>query len=272
MTTTPNVPLRGELTFTLPASAERVWEAIATAQGISSWFLPTETIETRDGVVGSVLRMHMGEGSFSDATITGWDAPRRLVYSEPGWASLTGHDDAAVTPMVTEFLVEAQSGGTCVLRVVTSAFGTGAEWEREFFDHMMDSWAPYFDNLRLFLTHFPGQHATSLSVAAVVPGEVNKVYDALVGALGANAAGKPLDARGLSGVVERVAEPDGPQGVLVRTTEPIPSMLGFLVHDKGDGLAEVWLEGYLFGAGAREAVDRERSEWKTWIESLAVSA
>ncbi len=272
MTTTPNVPLRGELTFTLPASAGRVWEAIATAEGISSWFLPTETIETRDGVVGSVLRMHMGEGSFSDATITGWDAPRRLVYSEPGWASLAGHDDAATTPMITEFLVEAQSGGTCVLRVVTSAFGTGAEWEREFFDHMMSSWAPFFDNLRLYLTHFPGQHATSLSVAVVVPGEVSKVYDALVSALGASEVGEPIDARGLTGIVERVAEPEGWQAVLVRTTEPLPSMLGFLVHDKGDGLADVWLEGYLFGADAPKVVDREKSAWTAWIESLAVSA
>jgi uncharacterized protein YndB with AHSA1/START domain len=270
--TTPNVPLRAELTFELPASAEIVWSAIATAQGISSWFLPTEAIETRDGVVGSVLRMHMGEGSFSDATITGWDAPRRLVYSEPAWAELAGHDDAATTPMITEFLVEAQSGGTCVLRVVTSAFGTGAEWEREFFDHMMSGWAPFFDNLRLYLTHFPGQHATSLSVAAVVPGEVNKVYDALLRALGASEVGEPIDARGLSGIVERVAEPDGWQGVLVRTNDPRPSMLGFLVHDNGDGLADVWLEGYLFGADARETVDRERAAWKSWIESLAVSA
>ena len=270
--TTPNVPLRAELTVELPAPAERVWEAIATAEGISSWFLPTETIETRDGVVGSVLRTHMGEGSFTDGTITGWDAPRRFVFSEPGWASLTGHDDAETTPMVTEYLIEAQSGGTCVLRVVSSAFGTGAEWEREFFVHMMASWAPFFDNLRLYLTHFPGQHATSLSVAAIVPGEVSKVYDALVRALGASEVGEPIDARGLSGIVERVAEPDGPQGVLVRTTEPMPSILGFLVHEKGAGVADVWLEGYLFGADARETVDREHTAWKAWMESLAVSA
>ena len=43
---------------------------------------------------------------------------------------------APVTPLATEFLVEAQSGGTCVLRVVSSAFGTGADWEQEFFDEM----------------------------------------------------------------------------------------------------------------------------------------
>lgn len=270
--TTPNVPLRAELTFEFSAPAERVWDAIATAEGISSWFLPTETIERREGSLGTVLRMHMGEASFSDATITEWDAPRRMVYSEPGWASLTGHDDAATTPMITEFLIEAQSGGTCVLRVVSSAFGSGAEWEKEFFDHMMANWAPFFDNLRLYLTHFPGQHATSLSVAAIVPGEVSKVYAALLNALGARGVGKSFDARGMTGIVERVTEVDGFHGVLLRTTEPSRSMLGFLVHDKGDGLADIWLEGYLFGRDARQTVDREQTEWKAWLESLAISA
>jgi uncharacterized protein YndB with AHSA1/START domain len=270
--TTPNVPLRAELRFELLASAERLWEAIATAEGISSWFLPTETLGDREAGVGGVLRMHMGEAAFSDATITGWDAPTRLVYSEPGWASLAGHDDAATTPMITEFLIEAQSGGTCVLRVVTSAFGTGADWEREFFEEMMASWAPFFDNLRLYLTHFPGQHATSLSVAATVPGEVSKVYSALLNALGAREVGKSFDARGMTGIVERVTEVEGRPGVLLRTTEPSPSMLGFLVHDKGDGLADIWLEGYLFGDDAKATVERERTEWKAWLESLAISA
>ena len=73
-------------------------------------------------------------------------------------------------------------------------------------------------------------------------------------------------------MVERVAEPDGPHGVLVRTTEPMPSLLGFLVHEMGDGLPNVWLEGYLFGADASKVVDREKSAWTAWIESLAVSA
>ena len=154
MTTTPNVPLRGELTFTLPASAGRVWEAIATAEGISSWFLPTETIETRTASSAAFCGCTWARAR-SQTPRSPDGAPRRLVYSEPGWASLAGHDDAATTPMITEFLVEAQSGGTCVPRAVTSAFGTGAEWEREFFDHMMSSWAPFFDNLRLYLTHFP---------------------------------------------------------------------------------------------------------------------
>ncbi|MET1002093.1 MAG: SRPBCC domain-containing protein, partial [Acidimicrobiia bacterium] len=127
--TTPDRPLRMELTFEMPGTAEQVWDAIATANGISSWFMPTD-MESR---VGGAVCFHMGEDA-SEGTITEFDAPRRIVYEEPDWAGLSGHKGAEVTPLVSEFIVEAQAGGTCVVRVVSSAFGTGADWEQEFFD------------------------------------------------------------------------------------------------------------------------------------------
>ncbi|MGH8931625.1 MAG: SRPBCC family protein [Egibacteraceae bacterium] len=142
-----------------------MWAAIATANGISAWFLPTDVEERESGAIVT----HMGEID-SPGTITGWDPPRRLEYAEPEWAALTGHDVDSVIPLVSEFLVEAKSGGTCVVRVVTSAFGTGADWEREFMTDLEKNWLPFFDNLRLYLTHFPGQRATSLEVTADVSG------------------------------------------------------------------------------------------------------
>ena len=57
MTTTPNVPLRLELTFEMPGTPEQVWDAIATANGISAWFLPTDLEEREGGAVA----FHMGE-------------------------------------------------------------------------------------------------------------------------------------------------------------------------------------------------------------------
>ena len=80
--------------------------------------------------------------------MTGWDPPRRFVYEEPEWAELAGHPDASVSPLATEFLVEARSGGTCVVRVTSSAFGTGADWENEFIDEMATYFRPFFDLLR----------------------------------------------------------------------------------------------------------------------------
>jgi hypothetical protein len=57
--------------------------------------------------------------------------------------------------LATEFLVEARSGGTCVVRLVSSAFGSGHDWDQELED-TRDGWRIYLRNLRLSLTDFPG--------------------------------------------------------------------------------------------------------------------
>src|SRR5687768_18352869 len=103
--TTPDVPLRFEFSVEVPGPPEQVWDAIATANGISAWMMQTE-LEERE--VGKVV-FHMGPEQ-SEGTVTGWDPPRRLVYEEPHWAGLAGQDERTVTPLVTEFLVEATSG------------------------------------------------------------------------------------------------------------------------------------------------------------------
>lgn len=258
--TTPDVPLRMAFSVEVPGTPEQVWDAIATGNGISSWFLPTD-VEEREG--GAIV-LHMGETD-SPGTITGWDPPRRLEYSEPEWAALAGHDVDSVTPMVTEFLVEAQSGGTCVVTVTSSAFGTGADWEQEFFDDAKKHWLPFFDNLRLYLTHFPGQRATTLEVSADVPGAVDAVFAAMRAALGAEAAGKPIDTRGVTGQIERIGE----NQLLLRLTDPAPGLMGFLAFDKGNGSTMAVIQGWLFSEDAASYVEREQTTWRAWLESLA---
>ena len=263
MTTTPDAPLRMELTVELPGTPEQVWDAIATANGISSWMTPTE-LEEREG--GRVV-FHMGDDISSEGTVTGWDPPRRLVYEEPGWAALAGHADAPVTPLVSEFLVEARSGGSCVLRVVTSGFGTGAEWEREFFAEVERYWTPQFDVLRLYLTHFPGQRVTSLAASAPVGGRAADVVDAMRAQLGAGAVGDRVECRGHVGEVALVND----LGVVVRVTEPVPGFLSFFAHDQGDDGAVAALEGHLFSEGAAAYVERERPAWSTWLAEVGAA-
>ena len=194
MTPNPNVPLRLEMTFELPGTPEQLWDAIATAQGISAWFMPTDLDER----VGGTIVTHMGEDS-SPGTVTGWDPPLRFAVEEPEWAALAGHAGESVTPLATEFLIEARSGGTCVLRVVTSAFGTGADWEQEFFEEMEKGWRPFFDRLRLYLAHFPGQRATPLDLIHTVKGRAGPVFAAMRQSLGLAEVGQSVDARGLTG-------------------------------------------------------------------------
>ncbi len=261
--TTPDIPLRMELTLELPGSPEQVWDAIATAEGISSWFLRTD-LEPHEG--GAIVT-YMGEDESSPGTVTGWEPPRRFSYEEPGWAALGGHEDAAVTPLATEFLVEAKSGGSCVVRVVSSAFGTGADWEGEFFAEMERYWTPYFDHLRLYLSRFPGQRATSLSVAADVPGPTEAVLAAMRQALGAGDVGQPFETLGLSGQVERMGE----VALLLRLTDPLPGYMGLFAMAKEDS-ASAAIEGYLFSPDAPSYVERERAAWKAWLEALGTTA
>jgi uncharacterized protein YndB with AHSA1/START domain len=264
--TTPDVPLRMEISLQLEATPDQVWEAIATSNGITSWFLPTD-IEER---LGGQVVLHMGETS-SEGTVTGWDPPRRLEYVEPDWAAMSGHEGAEVTPLVTEFLVEAQSGGTCVLRVVSSAFGTGADWENEFFAEMEEGWTPFFENLRLYVAHFPGERVTSLAAEAKGQGSIDEVWSALAAAVGSTEPGKPVDVRGLGGEVVRASGPPGPTAIFLRLEQPIPGMMVLSAYGQGDEVSLLLL-GYLFSPDAPAYVERERPGWQAWLSDLAPTA
>ena len=263
MSTTPNVPYRLEFSVEVPGTPEQVWQAVATARGMSAWFLPTE-MEEREG--GS-LHFSMGPEMGSDGQVTGWDPPRRIVYEED-WAALMGKDPDALSPLTSEFLVEAQSGGTCVVRVTSSGFGTGADWESEFWDDMGVNWMPFFDNLRLYLTHFPGQEATQLEVTASHPGDPQALWSTLRDALGLGDEGATVEVRGATGTVERVGE----RQTLVRLTAPLPGMLSVFAYGEGDGKSTAGVRAYLFSADAADYVRREEPAWQAWLQGLSVPA
>lgn len=259
---TPDKPLRFELTIEVPGTPEQVWATIATANGISSWMLPTE-LEEREG--GRVV-FHMGEDVSSPGTVTAWDPPRRLVYAEPEWAALAGQDPSTVTPLVSEFLVEATSGGTCVVRVVSSAFGSGADWEQEFIQEMGQGWAPMFEHLRLYLTHFPGRRVTTMEVHGDRPGTPEQALAAVRAALGVEAVGQTVEIRGQKAQVERV------DGILLRLLDPVPGLLAFHSWSPGGDTATVRIGGYLFAEDAASYVEREAPLWKAWIAALPAAS
>ncbi len=263
MSTTVDVPYRLEFSVEVPGTPEQVWQAIATAKGMSAWFLPTE-LEEREG--GS-LHFSMGPEMGSDGQVTRWDPPHRLVYQED-WAALMGKDPGTLSPLTSEFVVEAQSGGTCVVRVTSSGFGTGADWESEFWDDMAPNWMPFFDNLRLYLAHFPGQEATPLEVTVSHPGDADSLWSTLRDALGLGDEGATVDVRGATGTVERVGE----RQALVRLTAPVPGMLSVFTFGEADGKAMAGVRAYLFSADAADHVRREEPAWRAWLQGLSVPA
>jgi uncharacterized protein YndB with AHSA1/START domain len=262
--TTPDIPHRFEYEVEVPGTPEAVWHAIATAEGISSWMMPTELDER----IGGEVTFHMGPDISSKGHVTAFEPARRIEYAED-WASLMGHPGADVTPLVTEFLVEARSGGTCVVRVVTSAFGTGADWENEFFEEMNGGWAPMLENLRLYLAHFPGQNATTLSGGSEFAGvSPEAAVDAARASLGITGEiGERVSARGIHGRVERSLD----RHFLVRVESPVTGLLSFQSgsSEKGSG---VHLTGYLFSDDAAGYVEREQPAWQAWLDEVASGA
>lgn len=137
---------RMERTYEVAATPEQVWDTIATAGGISAWMVPTR-LEPR---IGGAVSFDVG-GFWSHGIVTDYAPPTRFAYAEP-WPSQPGmptaeHDLSSITPIATEFLVESASGGSCVIRVVSSAYGSGAEWENEFFADMVEGWVAMLDGL-----------------------------------------------------------------------------------------------------------------------------
>jgi len=259
---TPDVPYRLEFTVEVPGTPEQVWEAIATAQGMSAWFLPT-TLEERQG---GTLHFAMGPDMGSDGQVTRWDPPRRLEYQED-WSALMGKDPDTLSPLTSEFLVEARSGGTCVVRVTTSGFGVGADWEQEWWDTLAPGWLPSFDNLRVYLRDFAGQEATPMEVSASFPGTVGAPWSALRDELGLTDEGATVEANGATGTLERIGE----RHAVVRLTAPVPGIASFTGWDL-DGQALLTMRAFVFADDATDWVQQNEPAWQSWLGALRAGA
>src|SRR5690606_35974784 len=137
----------------VPGSPEDVWRAIATGDGISSWFVPT----TSDQRVGGRVVCSFGPGMDSVANITEWDPPRRF----------SAETEEGPGTVATEWIVESRGGGTCVVRVVHRWFADTDDWDSQFEGHAYGWATTFFRILRLYLTHFAGQPCSPFDLSAL---------------------------------------------------------------------------------------------------------
>lgn len=242
-------PLTFALEVEIDAPVDAVWAAVSSSNGISAWMLPTE-IDEREG--GSVV-FHMGDTD-SKGTVLRFEAPNRIVYEEPDWAALAGREGEAVSPMVTEFVVEARSGGSCVVKVVSSAFGTGAEWEKEFFAEMGKGWTPSFEVLKLYAERHAGLLSTGFELMVQHPvsqAELRACFD----------RGSEL------GTVVG----SGDDHVLVSLDGPVPGCVLLACLGEQDGVSVSRVAGYLYGPDGPAAVDGVREDVDRWLRGVAPS-
>jgi uncharacterized protein YndB with AHSA1/START domain len=246
----------------VPGSPEEVWQAIATGPGISSWFVPSE-VEAREG--GTAVS-HFGPGNSMDSvgTITAWEPPDRFVVD-------TEELGEGASSVASEWVVEARSGNTCVVRVVHSWFTSKDDWDGQF-EQAEQGWVAFFRILRLYLTHFRGQSSAMFQLMPVAPEPKESAWAALAGPLGLAGAtagqrvSAPADAPPLSGVVEHVGPAEYPEERLLRIEQPAPGLVHLFALPMA-GQVFLPVRFFLYGDGAPEAVASAEPLWQAWMQS-----
>jgi uncharacterized protein YndB with AHSA1/START domain len=253
---------RIEISVEVPGTPEQVWQAIATGPGISSWFVPHEVDEREGGRV----RMDFGGGLMDAAAVTVWEPPRRVHFEGAGDRALA-----------FEWLVEARSGDSCIVRLVCTGFGPGEDWDDEFHG-MSEGWPLFLENLRLHLTHFRGQRAQAIIPSDAVPGKPDNVFTELCAALGVAAdlrTGDRLDAvaeraPSLAGTVAATTATARTRSYHLVLDSPAAGTALLTAEQAGDMSAvSIWL--YLYGDAGRDrdALDSYGSFLSALRERLA---
>lgn len=241
----------------VPGTPEEVWQAIATGPGISSWFVPTESEER----VGGTVTSHFGPGMDSVATITAWEAPHRFAAESDGLGP-------GSPPMATEWVVEARSGGTCVVRVVHSLFAATDDWDGQL-ESVESGWPSFFRILRLYLTDFRGLPSSAFQVTGVAHDAVKPAWSGLLSALGLTGvtAGQhwnsPAGMPPAAGSVYQINDVKDPHELL-RLDEPAPGVVLLNACGMG-GQAYLTICFYLYGEQASAAVSRNEPLWQEWM-------
>jgi len=242
----------------VPGTPEQVWQAIATGQGISAWFSPTE-VEER---AGGKMVFDMGSGMDSTATIKEWDPPRRLLAEDQGWAP-------GMPPVASEWTVEAREGGKCLVRVVHSLFASTDDLVNQLAG-TETGWPGFFRILRLYLAHFAGQACGAIQIVGTATGTEPEAWKKLSEGLAASGlepgqkwaagAGAPQ----VAGTVEFATEGKGQHILLVRLDQPAPgtACIGSFACG-GTAMAQVSL--YLYGDAGLAAAKREKPLWEQWM-------
>jgi uncharacterized protein YndB with AHSA1/START domain len=241
-----------DLSVEAPGTPEEVWAAIATGPGISSWFAVCEV----EGRVGGAITTDYGEHGKDTAHITDWEPPHRFRGQAAFGDGVLAH----------EWLLEARAGGTCLVRVVASGFGTGDDWDAVY-DGLATGWRIFLENLRLHVTHFLGQRARMLHEVAPMPDATKEgAWASLCEALGVDAGlreGERFETSGdavpaLAGTVETRLP-----GVYLFTIDTPSPGTGFVSAERFGEQIILHVALYFYGDAA--AVDNARQRWATWM-------
>lgn len=247
-----------EFEVEVAGTVDEVWRAIATGPGISSWYVP-HTMEEREGGAATA-RFGPGPGMEIPGVVSVWEPPHRIKFESA----------APEEGLAFEWLVEAREGGSCVVRLVNSGFGSGDDWDAQY-DGMADGWPMFLRNLQLHLEHFNGQSATASLPGGMTSAAAADAFKALSDALGLAddlAVGDRFDLAPtsdlqLAGQIVNVA----PNRLAVLLDQPAPGT-GIIAAEGMGGQTGLSVWTYLYGADGADAVARDEPKWQEWLAGL----
>lgn len=260
----------------VPGTPEEVWSAIATGKGMSSWFVPSSSDEREGGKTVNSF----GPDMDAVATITAWDPPH----------SFTAESEGGPGTIATEWIVEARSGGTCVVRVVHRWFADSDDWDGEFEGHAYGWAASFFRLLKLYLTHFAGQACSPFDLAAFSKASGPETWRSFTGALEIDEGTRRVTSRpgvpDLSGAVEslEITDPElrsvrerSPQVIaalegmgdeepelLLRLDQPAPGLAHAFIMPMGE-VTMLSVRFFLYGERGAAVADAAQRAWSEWL-------
>lgn len=247
----------------VPGTPEQVWQAIATGPGVSSWFVPTEMVMGDDGKPKQV-KMNFGPGMDAVSEVTSWEPPVQFAAESAGWTPNS-------PPIATQWIVEARSGGMCVVRVVHSLFASTDEWDNQL-TGTESGWPFFFRILRLYLAHFSGQACTATQLMANAAGTESDAWAAVTKALGVGntSVGQkwraPAGMPSAGGTLEFISS-GPPYGMIIRFDSPNSALVSVAAYACG-GPIQVGVNTFWFGPKAETTAEREKSVWQEWFAGV----
>ena len=243
----------------VPGTVEEAWRAIATPEGISSWFVPADFGTGEDGRPER-LSFYFGPGMKSGAKVESWDPPR-------GFRSESSDFVEEGAPVTTEWRVEEAAGGGCAVRVEHSLYIDSDERDA----HLLGveaGWPAFFRILQMYMTHFRGQSCALMELHGTAASD-DPAWEKLANGLGFG-GGKVgehyaalADAPRLAGTLDYA--PDDTEALL-RLDEPT-SGAAHLYAMPAEAIQIISVRIYLYGEDAAEVVAHEQPGWQAWMEA-----
>jgi uncharacterized protein YndB with AHSA1/START domain len=232
--------------FTVDATPEEVWAAIASGPGVDSWLMGRTEIDSAHKTVAFTMF-----GEVSTGAITVWEPGHRYAWQEDE------NPDGTFTAY--EWLIEARDGGGAVVHVVHSGL-LGDDWEAEYNGLSIGDRA-HLRKLAVYLERFAPRTATgSLFALGPVAADAWAAMTAAVGAGADTADGRParLSVPGIAPADGTVEFAFSPSTVGLRTDDAM-----YLLLQGPNGMV---------GATGQFFDDRDRSgetaAWQSWLDSL----